>query len=98
MVEVLVMFPKPEEPSALEAFVAAFVPDLESAPGCRSVRVSTGDVMSRGGPPPYVRIVEATFDSLGDWMGWVMAPARAQHQQEFDRFRPVVVFFEATAT
>jgi hypothetical protein len=31
-------------------------------------------------------------------MGWVMAPARAQHQQEFDRFRPVVVFFEATAT
>ena len=43
--------------------------------------------------PGQAEIIGAT---LG--MGWVMAPARAQHQQEFDRFRPVVVFFEATAT
>jgi hypothetical protein len=96
MLDVLILFPQPDEPAALDAMVEQLLPDLNGAAGIQSVRVSAGDVMSRGGPPPYARVIEARFESLEAWMGWVMAPARAERGASFDRFRPVVLFFEAT--
>jgi hypothetical protein len=95
VIDVLILFPEPDDPPALDALLDQFVPDLKGAAGIHAVRMSAGDVMSRGGPPPYVRIVEARFESLADWMGWVMSPGRAEHGAEFDRFKPVVLFFEA---
>jgi len=49
----------------------------------RSLKISAGDLMSPGGPPPYAKIVEASFDSLND----VMAVVQSQTQDARDQMK-----------
>ncbi|MEX0625889.1 MAG: hypothetical protein WD402_05050 [Chloroflexota bacterium] len=56
--------------------------------------------MSRGAPSRYSRVLEASFDSLADWMAAVdalnaMGDGLADHEA-FQRLAPLVVFFEVT--
>ncbi len=68
MLDILTLFPVSADPSEVEAFVANFVSVISKADGFRSVRTSSGDVMSRGGPPPFRKVIELSFASLGT--GW----------------------------
>jgi hypothetical protein len=103
MLDVLMLFPSSGEVSEIDDFIAGFVADIKPTEGLRSLRVSTGDVMSRGARPPFNRVVELSFDSLDNWMAWVLAPARAPNQDAperaakgaaLERLQPLILFFD----
>ena len=76
MIRALFLFPKSTESETLDDFLSTnLIPTLQQANGLRSVAVSTGPLMSPGGPPPYAKVVEASFGSLGDWIALVQSPA-----------------------
>ena len=81
MINVLALFPNSIEPKTLDDLVTKMVPAMKGAPGLRSLKISEGHVMSPGGPPPYSKVIEATFESLEEFMAWVQTPA-AQADKE----------------
>jgi hypothetical protein len=99
MLDVLFLFPSEPDPSGVDSLLSQrLLPQFTDAAGIRSVRLSEGMVMSRGGPSPYSRVLEASFDSVADWMAVVDAlnsgpPANGE---TFAGLAPVVVFFEAS--
>jgi hypothetical protein len=101
MLDVLSLFPSETDPTKVDELLKQrLMPQFAKASGLRSLRLSEGTVMSRGGPSPYSRVLEASFDSLADWMAVVEAlnsmgnsPA---DREEIDRLAPLVVFFEVT--
>lgn len=101
MIDVLNLFPRElDEAGVDELLTQRLIPQLSKSGGLRSLKVSQGPVMSRGGPGPYSRVLEATFDSLADWMAAVdglnaMGGSPAD-LEKFQRLAPVVVFFEVT--
>ena len=74
MIDVLILFPRDASPQELDGLVARMIPDLKEAEGLTSLRVSAGDLMGRGGPPPYSRVIEASFRALPDFMAFVGIP------------------------
>ena len=99
MVKVLFLFPRTADLAELEDFLqTVFVPGLSEAPEVRSVRASHGDVMSPGGPPPYSRIVEAEFGSLGDVIANVEAPDAQPVRQRIRDFGALVLMYDMGAS
>ena len=98
MLDVLTLIPAEAESSDVAAFIAGLVPSISEARGLRSLRISAGDIMSRGGPPPFSHVIEMSFDSLADWMAWVLDPEQQQRPEghPFDRIKPTILYFEAT--
>ena len=94
MLDVLLLFPKSAEPGVLDEIVAMLVPVMKGASGLRSLRVSDGELMARGAPPPYSRVIEASFESLADWMAHVDVLKAHQDFTAIGRVEPLVVFFE----
>jgi len=74
MVNVLFLFPKSTDPKELDDFLTnRFIPAHKQALDVRSLKISAGDLMSPGGPPPYAKVVEVSFDSLNDMMAFVQS-------------------------
>jgi hypothetical protein len=98
MLDVLLLFPREGDASAVDAFLTQrLIPALTEAKGMRSLRLSQGTIMSRGDAPPYSRILEASFDSLADWWGVVEASmAQPADRDTFDRLAPLVIFYEVS--
>ncbi len=83
MINVLTLFPKSTDSKALDDFISSqMIPTLKQAHGLRSLKLSVGDLMSPVGPPAYSKVVEASFDSLDDWIANIQSPA-AQAQKDF---------------
>jgi hypothetical protein len=95
MIDVLLLWSKSDEARAQDEAVSTLLRIMKEAPGLQRLRVSDGDLMARGGPPPWSRVIEASFGSLADWMAHVdvlnSRPDLADDRVE----RPTVVFFEA---
>lgn len=94
MLDVLMLFPKSADPQELDRFLSIAISAMKRAPGLRSVRISVGDLMARGAPPPFSKVVEASFESLAAFMAFVQAPDRQGGQDPLDRLNPLIVFFE----
>jgi hypothetical protein len=95
VVNVLFLFPSSADRVALDEFISStFAPGLRQASGCRSVTVSTGDLMSPGGPPPYSRVVEAAFDELPDVIGAVEAPGAQPARLHLRELGTLVLMYE----
>ena len=95
MLDVLFLWSKSDNSAALDEMVASLLPIMKEAPGLRRLRVSEGDLMARGGPPPYARVIEASFESLADWMAQVDVVKSRADFAEYDRVAPLIVFFDA---
>jgi hypothetical protein len=96
MLDVLMLFPKSGDAGSLDEPIARIVAVIKENAALRSLRVSEGDLMARGGPPPWARVIEASFDSLADWMATVDSLNRPQADlADAVRVDPTVVFFEA---
>ena len=99
MLDVLLLFPQELDAAEVDALLAKrLIPEFTRAAGIRSLRQSAGTVMSRGAPSPYSRVLEASFDTLADWMATVdalnsMGDSPAD-REAFQRLAPLVVFFE----
>jgi hypothetical protein len=95
MLDVLILFPRSAERDGLDDFVSRAVPLIKASPGIRSIRVNGGELMARGGPPPYSGVIAASFDSLTDWMALVDVLNSREDPAAFDRFEPLVMFYDA---
>jgi hypothetical protein len=103
MLDVLLLFPSETDATRVNhVLTQQMIPQLARANGVRSLRLSEGTVMSRGGPSPYSRVLQASFDSLADWMAVVDAlnaqasTASPAERETFDRLAPLVVFYEVS--
>jgi hypothetical protein len=98
MFDVLFLFPRDGDLEALDEFLSqTLIPQLTSADRLRSVRVSEDAIMSPGGPPPFGRVLEASFDSLADVMALIEESKR--HPEERERLAslgPLVLLYEVT--
>ena len=94
MLDVLLLWPK-SDAGVPEELLSKLLVVLKEAAGLRRLRVSQGDLMARGGPPPYSKVVEASFESLGDWMAVVDRLNSEPELAVSDRVLPLVVFFDA---
>jgi hypothetical protein len=103
MIDVLLLFPSETDATEVNQVLSEqMIPQLARANGVRSVRLSEGTVMSRGGPSPYSRVLQDSFDSLADWMAVVdslnaqASTASPADRETFDRLAPLVVFYEVS--
>ena len=101
MIDVLSLFSREFDAAEVDKLIAErLIPQFTSAKGLRSLRLSDGTVMSRGGPSPYSRILEATFESLADWMAAVEGlrgmGASPAEREKLERLAPLVVYYEVT--
>jgi hypothetical protein len=84
MVHALFLFPKSADPKQVDDILAnRFIPAHKQARDVRSLKISSGELMSPGGPPPYAKVVEVSFDSLSDMMAFV----QSQPPDERDRVK-----------
>ena len=92
MINVLFLFPKSADLKTLDDFISnKFIPGVKQANGLRSLKLSAGDLMSPGGPPPYSRVVEASFDSLDEFMASV--PPDGQPEKEYMKSLGTLILF-----
>ena len=97
MTRVLFLFPRSTESKPLDEFITkTFVPDLRGASGARSVAVSAGELMSPGVPPPYSRVVEASFESIADVVAAVEAPNAQVARQQLRDLGTLILMYEIT--
>jgi hypothetical protein len=95
MLDVLILFPKVDNAQVLDDLVSRMIPDLKQARGLVSLRVSDGDLMARGGPPPFSKVIEASFQSLPDFMAFV-DERNQEDPRALDRVGPQIVYFDVT--
>ena len=92
MSHVLFLFPKSADLKTLDDFISSkFIPGIKQADGLRSLKLSAGNLMSPGGPPPYSRVVEASFDSLDEFMATV--PPDGQPEKEYIKSLGTLILF-----
>jgi hypothetical protein len=98
MIDLLFLFHRDGDLAAVDEFLTQrLIPRLRNSVGLRSVRVSEDAIMSPGGPPPYGRVLEASFDELADVMAVVEESKRHPAEREqLARLGPLVLLFEVT--
>jgi hypothetical protein len=95
MLDVLLLWSKSDDTGIQDEMISKLLAIMKEAPGLRRLRVSEGDLMARGSPPPYSSVVEASFGSLADWMAAVEAFKSRPDFAAYDRVAPLIMFFEA---
>jgi hypothetical protein len=95
MVDVLLLWSKSDETRIQDEIISKLLILMKRARGLERLRVSEGDLMARGGPPPYSRVVEASFASLADWMAHVDTLNSQPDLAAYEHLAPLVMFFDA---
>jgi hypothetical protein len=95
MLDVLLLWSKSDDSGLQDEMISKLLPLMKGASGLRRLRVSDGDLMARGGPPPYSSVVEASFGSLADWMAHVDVLKSRADFAAYDRVAPLIIFFDA---
>jgi hypothetical protein len=87
------LFPKSADPDALDEFIPKILAVMKASAGLTSIRASEGD-LARGAPPPYSRVIEASFASSADWLAHVETLKQPEDWAAFEPLDPLVMFFE----
>ena len=101
MIHFIALFPKSIDLHIVDRYISGLNKSLKEVDGLLSLTLSDGDLMSPGGPPEYSTVLEATFDSLENFMGWAGSPwvqsPEAQADKNFMMENgAVLIFFEVT--
>jgi hypothetical protein len=95
MITVLYQFPRSTNQQALDDFLEVeLLPGLKGAEGLNSLQMSSGDLMSAGGPPPVSKVVQAFFLSLEALFAYVQSPAGLATQEFLEETGTLIVFYE----
>ena len=94
MIRVLSLIPSSMEENKRDQLAKKMIRDIQQAEGLRSLSVSEGHIMSPGGPPPYAKVIEASFDSLEDFMAWVQTPAAQKDKEQMISSGVVSIFYD----
>jgi hypothetical protein len=95
MIHNLILFPRSADSDAVNSCVAdVLAPALKPAKGLRSLTVSEGPLMGPGGPAPYSKVVQATFESLDDVIAFGGSAAAASTAEPLSALGGLIVFYE----
>ena len=95
MIRILFCFPKAENIDELNDYIDnTFVPGLKQRQGIHSIKISEGDLMSPGGPPPYSRVVEAIYNSFEEMMAFVQDPSTEEERGYTKTLGVFVLYYE----
>ena len=98
MISVLYQFPLSGDPLAVDEFISAtLLPGLKGAEGLQSLQLSSGDMMSAGGPPPYARVVQAAFPSIEALFAYVQSPVGPRTREFLESTGTLITFYEVEA-
>jgi hypothetical protein len=93
MVKVLFLFPKTADGNELDDAAKSVIEGLKTQPTVRSISGSTGHLMG-GRDIPYSRVMEASFDSLGDVMAYLDTPRGNADKEAGKRLGVVTLLYE----
>ena len=94
MIHVLALFPKDIDPQVSDDLIAKMIPAFKQIAGLQSIKISNGQLMSPDGSPPYSKVVEASIESLEDFMAWAQSPAAQADNDLFIANDITRVFYE----
>lgn len=94
MIHALTLFPSTLGPEELDNILSKIITGFNGAEGLRSFKISEGRIMSPGGPPPYSKVIEISFESLELFMAWVESPATQSIGDVFTGSGIVRLFYE----
>jgi len=95
MVNVLFLFPKAVDLKTLDDFLLnQLIPMVKQVQGFHSVKVSDGDIRSPGGPPPYSKIVELSFDSFDEMMMILQSQKSQPGNDPVKSFGPLILLYD----
>ena len=94
MINVLALFPNTMDHKVMDDLLSRIIPALKQANGLLALRINEGHVMSYGGPSPYLKVVEASFESLGKFMSWVQTPAARADTELLNNSGVVRLYYE----
>lgn len=95
MIQAITLFPKSTDPEVVDAFLDQLVASLKQSPGFQSIKVSEGYLMSPGGPPPFSKVIEFSFDSLENMMAWANQNAAQSQKTELVEQQAIMLYFES---
>ena len=94
MIKVLSLIPSTIDENKRDQLAEKIIHAIQQADGLRSLSVSKGHIMSPGGPPPYAKVIEASFDSLEDFMAWVQTPLAQADKEQMLQSGVVSIFYQ----
>ena len=95
MIQVLYQFSTSIDQKALDEFLTTnLLPGLKQAQGLRALHSSSSDLMSAGGPPPFSKVIQASFNSLEELFGYVQSPVGLATQEFLEGTNTLIVFYE----
>jgi hypothetical protein len=94
MIHLLALIPNTVAPEVTEDIISKLTLAFKGVRGLGSIRISEGHIMSPGGPPPYSKVIEVSFDSLESLMAWVQTPAAQADKELAGSLGIVRIFYE----
>jgi len=94
MLHVLVLIPKSIEDPELGNIISTATSALKQVNGLLAITINDGNIMSPGGPPPYVKVIEASYESLEVFMDWAQTPAAQVNEDLYNESGVVRLFYE----
>jgi len=73
MINLFILLPKSIDPERSDDLLSKLIPSIKQANGLLKLMVSEGPLMSPAGPPSYSKVIEASWESLEEFMAWVEA-------------------------
>ena len=94
MIRAISLFPNDADSEIVDAMMKELVSSLKQTPGVLSISTNEGVIMSPGGPPPYAKVIEFTFDSLESMMAWTQSERAQSQKEQMSSFRPVMFYYD----
>ena len=93
MLNLLILIPRTVSSQVTDNLLARIIPALKQAEGLRSLNISDGHIMSTGGPPPYSKVIEASFDSLEVFYAWAKQNPSSQVDKEMMKDNGIILLY-----
>jgi hypothetical protein len=97
MINLLILIPRTVKSQVVDNIFTKILPALKQAQGLCELKVSEGHIMSPGGPPPYSKVIEASFESLEVFLTWAKQISTSQSVKELMVKNGIIsIYFEVS--
>ena len=94
MIQAITLFPPSIDSEVFESLFAELESSLKQFTGFLSIKVNKGHIMSPGGPPPFSKVIEFSFDSLENMMAWTQSDAAQSQKENMLKLNSIMIYFE----
>lgn len=79
MIKSITLYPSSLDLEKMETILSGQIASMKKENGLLSIIVSEGNLMSPGGPSPFAKVLETSWDSLENFMAWVQKQTQEEH-------------------